>query len=1169
MSISFLSPEQLNELEATVKNLYTNGSTDEQDEILQTWFTDPQYFPLAKQIIEENISDPSDSKSMLTHFAMRSFCSLLDYVCPIWELQELKDMSKWCLNIFLNQTDRFISLPLLMQAFCTMYSQLVIFGWHVSKEFQEFISPMQSEDFWENLTKGPAANWCCQIRLYTGIVEKMEFIHNLETAQVKTYKEDPLFDCFDFAVKTLFIILNQQLPKQYTEEDVFSLIEYSLQLLEASLSFDYDITQFDSIKFKSWKISLPSPWSSKSQLKLYEIVDCLFQLYEQSPPNLQESFLNVLFLFSLIRNDSHSKPILDRLDYAEPFFIYLSKNINQKLDESIMNDENLPTIINIILKIFLLTQESRVEDLFKVESFPDFIQAVYSLTKTIFCVDFLLTSPDSIINILMFWEELSIIINKCNTSIVLTNQSREGKPIKEDYILEDSVYDLYSQYISNAEPLIEDIVDSYISLLNQVVQEQPESAHEVLFSDLKRTNPLTTLVLSISRFNGSKIHQNIIDTFNEFLAAYAEDPRDLILELQLGLFAMLISPPVLQKVNSRMLYKNQIKRQIMPNDSSRSFPQAQHFISSSSSCSFQFHSIRNHESDGDNVHLGLDSHDHFHFSIGNQDSHDHSHFSIGTQDFGSNSTIGNSEDDNNDSPLESIFKSINMLDDESMSGIFNLFKVTSDLIQNGFTCNVYMEEIILFLITKFIASALINHRSIINFPEIVAENTGIQNSDDLNILFTHRIIASISTFYNNDRIFSLCIDAITTWKYSEAIPNKTTFIKELLDVYSSQLDQIFDSLQSKYIRVRFHEAIVQIISSINSNDSSDSETESQIFDTFFQGLSQRYELLREDPNEELALGLLLDLRGIVSGTSQNKTYTLAFNFIFPYLELFHQMALEYSSLVIPYLEFLAEFTDKKNGRIFFPPHSSNGLKLAKASMLFCIAFFENAPRSLDQSSNGILYTITIMDHILDNEYSNLGAMIAYNDPILAQLFTSFLDFAHVVDFNEIVRYPDHLVQIIHLMICLFTHFSNFIVDIDISFLETGLIICTYSDDTRNLAHLKDTFKVISSITDCCVKLQGTEKGQELFDNTRDTFANVLRMLENCIMKMRFKISVKRDIQNVQELTVHYGDLIDLTKNVLRMEPPNWPEVRQRLSLFLNSPLDEEIKQMINELASIE
>lgn len=1133
-----ISSDQLNELENTIKSLYTSGNNEQQQEILQTWFKNPEYFSLTKYIIEKCIPESSTPKIMLTHFAIRSCCSLLDYVCPTWSDQDFINMSQWCLNIFMNEINHFVLVPLLMQAFCNLYAQLVVFGWHVSSEFQDFTSfinfgctkdktdgslSTQSELFWEHILCGSAAQWCGRIRLYTAIVEKMTFIHNIKTTQVDKFKEEPLFQCFDFAVRTLDILLHKQYPPQYSQDEIFILIEYSLQLLNACLSFDDDSIHNDNIE--TTKIVLPPSWSSYK--KFTQIVDCLFQLYELAPPNLQREFLKVLFLFSSIQS---SLIIPHEIQYAEPFFSSIHRIISKLPPVSIINDDNLPLMINIILKILLLAGrknvpqylQSNYDDLSKNLSFLNFIQTIDLLTKSVFDVHFLLKSPDSIINVLKFWELLSSIINDCSIALEdsdfnireiekIENEKKMIK-LKKNYVLDEADSVPLRNFVQIVKPLIANTINSYTQLLIQVVQQQPEAAHEIFLSDLTQTNHFMKPVLPIGRVIGEDFYKYILDGFKSLLSSYQEDPNNLVTELQLCLFAMIISPPVFQKFRNKMAPTNTLKNMMMLNNNSLSQSQSQPFILNMASFS-SFSS----ETDGDFIDHNFDH------------TGEYQYFSYA------------------ENHAESMFT------DVSMIGILELFKKTYELIVNGNVNNIYMEEVILYIITQFITSNFISDRNPIPLPQIVTENTGFSNSTELREVFLHRIITSISTFSTNNRIISLAMNSISQWTDKVVVSEKVIFITELLEVYYKNLAMVFDSMHTKHIRVQFHQIIGQVI---------DYEPKNQIFYSFFQGISVRYEQLLKSPDENLALGLILDLRGIISGIEKSsEAYNLSFDYIFPKLKLFHDMGLNFPSIFNQYLKFLTEFTDIKKQRILFPRHSANGLKLAKAAMAFSIAFFDHAPRSLDQSSKCLYYTIKIMENIFSSGYSNLGAMIAYNDPIIIQIFTSFLNFAHVIDFNDIVRYPKHLIQIIRLMECLFNNFSDFIVNIDISFLRTALIICTYFNNPSDYDSIKKTFRVISSITDCCVRLDGTPKGKELFENTRETFCGVLQMLETFIMKMKFSIQF-------QDSDVHYEQLIELTKNVLRMKPSNWTEIRQRLSLFLKSLKDERAKKLIDDLVSI-
>ena len=1074
-----ISQDQLDELEKRVQHIYSTGQMDNQNDLFDTWFKNAEYFEKSKFIIE------SQRGVALTHFAIRSCSSLLDYVFQTWEPRNFFEMSQWCLGILSSQAERFVNVPILSQTFCNMYGHIVMLGWHISEEFQVFTSyinfgqnaakgSIADEAFWQDLFQGTAAQWAAKIRSNTSVVEYMSQIHHLETDQLNNFKDKLLFQCFDFGIKTLEFISMRSMPSHFSMDDVFTLIDYSLQLLMAILSFD-DIIN-DSVE--KTKIVLPPNWAAYRSQQISEtnkesclpnfpnVIKCLFDLYEtctNNSPELIGNFLKCIFLFGSIHSDVKSRVIIDRMKYLSPFFEGISHIIQSKNSIDDFQGNSIPFLLNIIVNIMFSIKG--FEDLIHIESFPEFISSVFKLTQIIFTVEFLSSSPDSIINILKFWNIVSLLVYKINSFIQrLSLQSESSSssspssnmPSRNDYEYDEILlrkmisFDQADKEIAvNLINLIFSMIGSvcsiYIKLLQDFINQNPKGAHLVLFSDLSQTCPLMTLIFSIGRVNGDQYYLQILDIFQEFLNKYQSDPTDIITEMQLCLFAMIISPPVIQK--AVQINKN------------------------------------------------------------------------------------------------SFF-------DSCLIGIIALFKVSQELIDKGFTHNVYVEELILFLITQFIKSQLI--RSENPLPQAVNNQTGFGFTSQLHSLFATRISLTMRTFSDNEELLTLAIDVLEKWvNLSETIKNDDIildiFTSEFLAVYDTVLEKIFDSPKTKHDRIKFHQIVGQILSH-NPND--------EKFYPFFQKISARFQTLKQEPDEFLAFGIIVDLYGILQGVKKgSRTYLMLFSYIYPMLEIFHQAALKYFSLVNPYLKFLAELTKDRNARISFSPHSADGLKLAKIAMSFLITFFDNISRSLDQSIKGLLYAIKIMKHVLTSSYSNLGAIIAYDDPILVQMFSSFLNYAHAVDFNGIIQYPKQLKHIISLLCYLFSNFTDYIIKIDISFLRTALIICTYSNNTSFLPSVKKTFSVISNITNFCVNFLNSDDQessilrQELYENTKEVFNVILLMLEGMILKMPATIKYKGS-------TVLFDELIRLTQNVLRMKPTKWPEVKQRLALFLGSSKDE-------------
>ncbi|OHT14706.1 hypothetical protein TRFO_02946 [Tritrichomonas foetus] len=1050
-----LSESQLQELERTIVSLYTTGQTRFQQDLYDTWFKNTNYFETAKSIVESSSNIP------FSHFAIRSINSQLDYLYTTWSPQQFLEMSEWCLNVFMSQIERFISVPLLMQAFCAMFGHLVLLGWHISEEFQDFsfisfgsVSPSDqltvnpTDLFWRQIEEQTLAQWCGKVRLYTAIVECMTGISNLKTPQMKKFMEKPLFQCFDFAIKTIERVVKGELHHGTTHDQKVFLAEYAIQLLIACLSFD----DLQSDNIEKMKIVLPKTWikyrnqneqnpiSNLILPSFPNIIHTIFQLYEIVPEKSQIEVLKLILLFASIHSDVKSRIIQDKIKFYEVFFDRITKNTLSKNDINDYVIENLPMQINIILKVMI--HFSDLEDLISVSVFPNFVSSVFSITMKIFNIEFLATFPEAIINILKFWEYLSTALKTSIKKLEGFEDSTTPLQFRKMVQLDDVAKDIIEGMISQIAPMIDEVVSNYIQLLKRLIDHDKQLSYRILFDELSQSAPLMTLVLSIGKLNNQNLFQEMLNTLGGLLHQYKANPQNGAIQMNLCLYAMLIFPPIAKKQTNDPFF------------------------------------------------------------------------------------------------------------DPSMIGLISLLTVTKEINSSGNVNDGCLEEVILYLIEQFVKSPVLCIEKVLS--PTVCEQSGFESNLDLHTLFATRISQTMRVFASNEKIMEHAMKTLQKWtEIPESNIQKniqTIFTTEFLDVYDSVLEKFFDSPQTKHARIMFHQIVGKVLCIDNPDDPK--------FYPFFQKITNRYNLLLQTPDEKLALGLILDLRGIVHGIGL-EAYIMVFKFIYPMLEIFHQASLRFLALVNPYLKFLSELTNDRNARIKFPPHSADGLRLAKISMMFVIAFCDNAPKSLEQSNKGLFYAMQIMEHILTGSFSNIGALVAYNDPILVQLFTSFLHFAHEVDFNEIVQYPRQLEQIVKLMCCLFQNFAEYIVKIDITFLRTALVICTYSNNTSYLP-IENSFTVISEVTDFCVSILETPSGQELYENTKEAFNGVLLMLENMLMKMK-------PTMKYQESDAIFLQLVELTKNVLRMKPTIWPEVKHRLMLFLRNSKG----RFINDLTSIE
>lgn len=1128
-----LAPEELQELESTVENLYEHGNSENQQEIMETWFKDIDYFPKTRYIIELSIPNKSDSKVKLAHFGLRASFLLLQHICPTWSLDDFMEMAKWCRDIFMSQIERFISVPLLMQAFCNMYSQLVLYGWHISDGFEIFAqifnfepgnksditSKQNQEQFWTQLLSSSPLQWVGKIRIYTEIVAKMTYIHKLETKQVKEFKEVALYQCFYLGVHTLDLILDKKMPEQYTEDDIFQLIDQSVQLINTCLCFDIDSTQHDD--FNSLKILLPEIWAANNNFT--KIIDNLFQMYSFTPPSIQNNILMVIFLFSSVKSGVDSLVINDKLDYSNTFFVNLTKIIDSNIEKIIQSRDILQLIVNIILKIFSFTIEPRFKSIPSIPTFPNFINSVYMLTKAVFTIEIMVDAPDIIISVLCLWAIIAEIVKKCTH--VYFQRTKDSNRILEqiNFDLDQIDPDAIQGFATSLKQMVSDVIETYVNFISKdAVEKLIEAFISEESTERMQMEQLLTYVVEIGKVTGVPFYESLLKSYNDLLQAYMSDQSNIHAELQLCTFAMMISPLVITKVTR--------------SDDTFKLVHA-HSLGFS-------HPFQSDFSSEDKLSKAAI------FNRGRPNSDE--------DEFG---------DEQIDESSIAMFDNLSFIHDQSVVGILYLLLETNSSTEPCENEHRVLEEMVLHILGKFIKSVSIN-KNPFTLPEAIQQQFNVKTTNDLYPKFIKRITRAIITFPQNRHIISLAMNVMSEW--AKAIINSMShyltssdcntkgeenepFLNVLYDIYHSNLAEFFETTEHiKHIRVQFFQIIGQIFDSI---------PDKQIMMPLLESMEKRYELAVENKDVHLLQGVISDLRGILRGINEKpQAYSIMFSFIYPKLQTFHEATLSSNLLVFPYLKFLNELTNEKKSRIKFPSKSADGLRLAKAAMFFTIAFFENAPKSLDNSSKGLYYSMKIMKNVFISSYSDLGAIIAYDDPILIQLFTSFLAFAQAADFKEIAKYPKNLKQIIKLMGCLFPDFTEYIVNIDISFLQTALIICAYTPNKETLITI--AFKVIDRITDFCVSLLETSKGAEIYENMSDTYNKLLTVLEELILKMPFSMSFHESI-------FLYEQLIQCTKNVLRIGPTNWPEVKQRLQVFLKSPSNQEVRGLIDDLVLIE
>jgi hypothetical protein len=490
--------------------------------------------------------------------------------------------------------------------------------------------------------------------------------------------------------------------------------------------------------------------------------------------------------------------------------------------------------------------------------------------------------------------------------------------------------------------------------------------------------------------------------------------------------------------------------------------------------------------------------------------------------------------------------------------ILDLVDETRALVEEG-RGSQRMEAIVLFLISQCSKSFLIHsaHSTADVHTFITQHRFAYRTVNDVLSLFFRRTMLSLRVFGTDCSIVDRAIDTLILYLPGESTEsfhaNTATAIKsdiaELLDFEDEEQFAFLELPENRRSRVKFYQMMGQLISQ-------EQRWHPKLFQ-FSAIVDAKLATLREAPNEALAAGLLLDIRGLFLGVTTRYTYEDLFHWFHPgAVELLQQAVLTFPALQPLFLKFLVEFVSNRKSRIMFEPHSANGLKMFKAAAGALIHFFRTIDGASTAADNHrpVTDAIRIMEIILTNQFSCIGALEVYNDTTLTDLFVEFLRLARESDIAALLAFPKTASALMKLLCCLFDLFLAQVVEIDPTFVTLALNICAQANTSTGRSDVESSFAVISEITDFCVAMEGTEIGQRLWEHTRDVYNRILRMLEEMVFRYTQKINY---------------EVTSLMASVLRMRPAAWPEVRHRLSFFLRLCNNPEQRENINAVIAID
>lgn len=236
-------------------------------------------------------------------------------------------------------------------------------------------------------------------------------------------------------------------------------------------------------------------------------------------------------------------------------------------------------------------------------------------------------------------------------------------------------------------------------------------------------------------------------------------------------------------------------------------------------------------------------------------------------------------------------------------------------------------------------------------------------------------------------------------------------------------------------RTTFYQTLLRILFS-SGGANFDSELE---FTRFMEPLRRKLDLLASLPSREsfvndvnvktAVVGVLRDLRGVISTMSNRKTYSLFFEWLYPkYTPVLLKICEVFSEAGVPevtnvLLKFYAEFIYNKSQRIIFDSSSPNGILLFRETSKILVTYGSHTLRNWDRvggvevvSKNksmdayrllykGTWVSLLMFSRALGGNYVNFGVFSLYGDPALRDAMDVCFRLMLAVPLDQLLAYP--------------------------------------------------------------------------------------------------------------------------------------------------------------------
>lgn len=503
------------------------------------------------------------------------------------------------------------------------------------------------------------------------------------------------------------------------------------------------------------------------------------------------------------------------------------------------------------------------------------------------------------------------------------------------------------------------------------------------------------------------------------------------------------------------------------------------------------------------------------------------------------------------------------------NSVMTMIEKTKEVIESGSRCPPLTERVVLFLIRHLLCR------------DITRKICRQENSLACLGLCFDRILLTLRTWPEHSPLVMCAVDTLGVFLEKKLVRTEPAFhdllggvVTRLLN-FSDESQFIFmDNPSNKAHKIEFYTLLEGLITSGN--------VPHEAFSPLYQNIHERVAHIEQTGDQQTAFNLMSDLRGLLIGATKGQAmdaYLFLFERLFPGpIEMLYAVVKTCPTLYPHFLKFIYAFVDTKSC-VTFPKNSAHGHLVFKAAATYLINYFELIMSQTDitgfmnANRSGFRCAMDIMNQILSEKSSNIGALEVYGDPTLVNMFTGFITIMmnENVDITELTSIPKTLKALAKLLVCLSENFIQHVASINPAFMCVALdICCSKAEDTDTKKIVHDCLTAIRYITNFCFAHKGEEVVQHISEAARERglFEHVLLMLEKMLMRSTYQIITKKPRMDTRgRMDDGRFEITQLIHDVLQMEPRNWPAVRGRLELYLKNVREESAKN-INRLLEV-